>query len=145
MVEPAHGLVAPFQPRAEVSVIGERMIPRAYDNLGRNLRLHEHVGNVVTVAILQTANQKTWNRDLAQGMHAVTPEWTVVLMLQIKQRPRRRIEARPQYSFIERIIRCPDPTLCQVHVQFELINVRHAVNKVNVIVKQLARSMDRNN
>ena len=87
--------------------IGKRMVPRPDDGLHRRLRLHQHVRNVVTISVEQAANQKTRNFDLPQRKHRTPPERPIMLMLQINQRPRRRIKLRAQNFFVERVVRCP--------------------------------------
>ena len=117
------------------------MIPRPDNRLDRSLRLHQHVGDVVAIAVLQAADQESRSRDLAQRPHALAPERTIVLMLQVEQRPRRGIEARPQDFFVERVIRRAHPALGHVHVQFEFVDVRHPVDVVNIVVKQFRGRM----
>src|SRR5579863_7626419 len=84
VVEPTYCLIAPLDLRPEIRFIGEGVIPWADDRFDRRFGLHEHVGNVVAVAVLHAADQKARNRNLTQGPNAVAPEWSIVLMLQIK-------------------------------------------------------------
>ena len=121
------------------------MIPRAHNRLDRRLGLHQHVGHIITITVLHSADEKGWCRDFAEWPHPLAPERTIVLMFQIEQRPRRRIEARPQHFFIERIIRRAHPALRHIHVQFKFVNMCHAVDIVNVVVKQLRGSVRREN
>src|SRR5579863_10355129 len=92
VVEPTHSLVAPFNSRPEVRVIGERVIPWADKGLDWRLRLREHVRNIVAVSVLQSADQERWNRNLAQRTNPVPPERPIMLVFEIEQRPGRRIK-----------------------------------------------------
>src|SRR5882724_13224926 len=56
VIEPAYGLIAPLDGGSEIRLVGPGMVPRADDRLDRSLRLHQHVGHVVAIAILQTAD-----------------------------------------------------------------------------------------
>ena len=85
VVKPTHSLVAPFDLWSRHGVIGERVIPGANDGLDRSLGLHQHIGNIVAIAVKHPSDQKTWNCNFAQRPHPFPPEWTVMLMLEIKQ------------------------------------------------------------
>ena len=111
------------------------MVPRTDDRFDRSLRFHQHIRHVIAVAILESADQKTRNRDLAQRSYAIPPERPVMLMLQIQQRPGRGIEARTERLFVQRIIRSSHPAFRHIHVQFEFIYVRHPIYVMDVIVK----------
>ncbi len=67
VIEPAHRLIAPLDLGPEVWIIGIGMIPGPHNRLNGSLRLHQHVGNVVAIPVLQAANQKSRSRDLTQG------------------------------------------------------------------------------
>src|ERR1700727_3988934 len=77
VIKPAHGLIAPLHLRARHCVIRKSMVPRPDDRLDRSLRLHEHVGHVVAIAIEQTADQKCRSRDLTERPDTIPPEWTI--------------------------------------------------------------------
>src|SRR5277367_5859209 len=80
MVPPARRLIAPLHLRTESGVIWECMVPWADDGFHRPVRLHQHVGDVVPIAVLHAANEERWNLDFTQRANAVTPERAVMLM-----------------------------------------------------------------
>jgi hypothetical protein len=59
-----------------------------------------------------------------------------MLMLEIKQRPGRSVEAWPEDFFIERVVGSAGHAGRHVHVQLEFVNVRHAVHVVHVVVEK---------
>src|ERR1700722_15099509 len=94
MIEPAYGLVPPLHLRPEVRLIRAGGIPRNDDRFVCGFWFHEHIGNVIAVTVLHAADQKTGNRNFAERPHPVPPERSVVLMLEVEYRPRRRVIAR---------------------------------------------------
>ena len=56
VIEPAHGLVAPFDARTRHRIVRKRVVPRTHDCFDRTLRLHEHVGHIIAIAIEQPAD-----------------------------------------------------------------------------------------
>jgi hypothetical protein len=96
----------------------------------------QHVGDAVTIAVEQAADNKAWDLDLAVRAHRASPERAVMLVFEIKQRPGRSVEARAQDLFVECVIGCAGHAGRHVHVQFELIDVRHAVHVVHIVVKE---------
>ena len=103
----------------------------------------QHVGDAVAITVEQAADEKAGNLDLAVGAHRASPERAVTLMLEIKQRPGRSVEAWAQNFFVERVIGSAGHAGRHVHVQLELIDVRHAVDVVHVVVKKFGGGVHR--
>ena len=72
----------------------EGVVPRSDNRLQRGLRLLQHVGDAVAIAVEQAADNKAGDLDLAVRAHRASPERTVMLMFEIEQRPGRSVEAR---------------------------------------------------
>ena len=51
----------------------------------------------------------------------------------------------PKNFFVEGVVGRAHPTLGHVHVQFEFVDVRHAIDVMNVIVEKLSSGIDRKN
>ena len=121
VIEPAHGLIAPLDPRSKIRIVRKRMIPWPNDRFDWRFRLHQHVGHVVAIAVLQPSDQKTRDRDFTERTDAVAPERPIMLVLEIEQRPRRCVEARPEYLFIEKRNRerrpIPPPCPCSIQIR----------------------------
>ena len=94
VIPPADGLSAPLDLRAGDGVMWKGVVPRSDNRLQRGLRLLQHVGDAVAIAVEQAADNKTGNLDLAVRAHRASPERTVMLMFEIEQRPGRSVEAR---------------------------------------------------
>ena len=51
-----------------------------------------------------------------------------MLVFEVKKRPRRTVETRAKNFFVEGVVGSAGNTLSHIHVQLELIDVRHAVH-----------------
>src|SRR5882757_308975 len=81
VIPPAHRLLAPLDLGAGDRVVRKCVVPGADDGLQWSLRLLQHVGDAISIAVEQTANDKARDLDLAVGPNGTAPERTVVLML----------------------------------------------------------------
>ena len=144
VIPPADSFSAPLDLGAGDGVMRKGVVPRSDNRLQRGLRLLQHVGDAVAIAVEQAADNKARNLDLAVGAHRASPERAVMLVFEIKQRPGRSVEARAQNFFVERVIGSAGHAGRHVHVQLELIDVRHAVHVVHIVVKEFGGSGHRN-
>src|SRR5215469_7079102 len=99
-IPPADGLPPPLDAGTEIGIVRVRMVPWPDNRLQRSLRLFEHVGNAIAIAILQAADEEAGNLNFTQRPNRTAPEWAVVLVLEIEERPRRRVETWTQYILV---------------------------------------------
>src|ERR1700678_276904 len=89
IVEPSHGLIAPFIHRAVVAAIREAMVPGTDPGFERRLHFFQHAWNAVAVSVLQPADQEGGHFEGFDRPQRCTPERAVALMLHVVERPRR--------------------------------------------------------
>ncbi len=70
------------------------------------------------------------------------PELAVALVLEIHQGPGRGFETGSENCFVERVVGGSGHGRGEVHVEFELVEVHHAVDVMDVVVEELFGGID---
>src|ERR1019366_6203566 len=93
-------------------------------------------------AIEQASDEEAGNLDFAERADGGAPEFAVALMLEVEQGPGRGVEARAENFLVERVVGGSGHRGSEVHVEFELVEVHHAVDVVDVVVEELFGGID---
>ena len=96
VVPPADSLITPLDLGSGNGIVGEGVIPGSDDRANRSFDVLQHLGDAIAISIKQAADQKAWNPDIVLWTHGRAPERTIVLVLEIEQRPRRGFESWPE-------------------------------------------------
>src|SRR6476469_1068980 len=83
VIPPAYSFRAPFDLRTGDGVVWKGVVPRPDDRLQRGLGLLQHVDDAVAIAVEQAADDKAWDLDLTVSAYRASPEWAVMLVLEI--------------------------------------------------------------
>ena len=139
LVEPAHGLVTPFDAGLGIRFVRPGMRPRSDDRLHRRLQVLEHARHAVAVAVVPARDVQARDADVAISAlrRGPVPEGPVPLLALVGHHPGRRVEAIAEVRLVDDVVRRTGAGIVEVLAHFPRIDVHDPIDEMDIFLVEI--------